>query len=421
MSKPCFYAIHGINYKNGFVTSCPIQVDNLHLLDGSVPSEFINNEGFKDHRKRLWNGEYPWGCLQCQETENDGSTPMRNDKQDWMTTEYFNKETGEIDFKSIQHIEIRFNNSCNMACLHCDSVFSSGWETKLKKYKPDEEDVRLDFQQLLSTRHRPQDKSIKLPRIAMGLDEVDRIADDLIQNFPNIRQFDCSGGEPLKQREYLHLLDRLSEHPNAKGMTAMFYTNFNADFDPIKLSDKLKKFRDAIIHISVDAGTNIYSYFRDGEWDKLKSNINAFNEVAVKGRLSAVITTSIYQVMDIYNVFESVMELDVSVIDPAIVVTPSYINPAILMNTNPDELISDIERTRQMILNKIEEYGERKHHDALRSLEHIEEYVVNHIPPLGDTERFLKYTKKVDKLFNKNFNNHFPNYQLPDYKDIVRT
>ena len=58
MSNPivCPFALGGINYKNGFVTSCPQQSDQLHLMSSRVirPSEIINNdkllvlEKFKD-------------------------------------------------------------------------------------------------------------------------------------------------------------------------------------------------------------------------------------------------------------------------------------------------------------------------------------------------------------------------------------
>ena len=150
---PCFYSLHGVNYKNGFATSCPTQVDQLHFLDGTIPSEFINNEEFKKHRLQLWNGEWPSGCHQCEEEELFGNKSMRMDCTDQYDESFFNPETGEIDLKSIQHIELRFNNSCNMSCLHCDSVFSSGWETALKKYVPDEETIYLNLQQLTKQRH----------------------------------------------------------------------------------------------------------------------------------------------------------------------------------------------------------------------------------------------------------------------------
>ena len=434
---PCFYSLHGVNYKNGYVTSCPTQVNQLHFLDGTVPSEFINNEEFKDHRLKLWNGEWPSGCHQCEEEEIHGNKSMRMDCTEKYDESFFNAETGEIDFESIQHIELRFNNSCNMSCLHCDTVFSSGWETALKKYVPDEQTQYLNLQQLTKQRHTAKIDSTSqepssqvLPRIDMKTGEVDRVADDLIDNFPNLLEFNVSGGEPLKQKQFFHLLDRLKEHPNASNMQAMFYTNFNADFNPIALAEKLTPFEDSCIHISVDSGKNLYPYFRDGSWDVLKQNIKIFKE-SKSNRLSTnlvsgICTTSIYQLMDLYNVFKDMLTLDIDLIECSLVYTPEYINPAILMEHFPDEVRNDIKETREMIKNSNSKLKE----SALKGLDHIEEYMNNHIIDLynetkldgleDNTKRFIKYVEESDKLFGKDFNSTFTKYQINNNK-LIRT
>ena len=70
MSLPCYYALGGINFKNGFVTSCPQQSDQLVILDDEyIPSKFINTENFKDHRKQLMSGSFPRGCDMCERVE----------------------------------------------------------------------------------------------------------------------------------------------------------------------------------------------------------------------------------------------------------------------------------------------------------------------------------------------------------------
>jgi MoaA/NifB/PqqE/SkfB family radical SAM enzyme len=405
----------------------------LHLLDGKTPSEFVNNEEFKKHRLQLWNGEWPSGCHQCQEEEFFGNKSMRMDYDE----SFFNPETGEIGFESIQHIELRFNNSCNMACLHCDTVFSSGWETALKKYEPDDEVQYFNLQQLTKQRHTAKvdsetqtPSSTVLPRIDMRVGEVDRVADDLINNFPNLGEFNVSGGEPLKQKQFLHLLDRMKEHPNASKIQAMFYTNFNADFDPVDLAEKLLPFEDSCIHISVDSGKNLYPYFRDGSWDVLKENIRLFKE-SKSNRLSTnlvsgICTTSIYQLMDLYNVFKDMLTLDIDLIECSLVYTPEYINPGILMEHFPDEVRQDIKETREMIENSDSKLKET----ALIGLSHIEQYMNNHIIELynetkldgleDNTKRFIKYVEESDKLFGKDFNSTFTKYQINNNK-LIRT
>jgi hypothetical protein len=128
--------------------------------------------------------------------------------------------------------------------------------------------------------------------------------------------------------------------------------------------------------------------------------------------------------MDLYNVFESMLTLDVDLIECAMVYTPEYINPGILMNHFPDEVHKDINDTREMIENSNSKLKE----SALKSLDHIEEYMTNHIVELynttkqdvelNSTERFIKYVEQSDKLFDKDFNSTFKKYQINNNKLI---
>jgi hypothetical protein len=209
----------------------------------------------------------------------------------------------------------------------------------------------------------------------------------------------------------------------------MFYTNFNADFDPKVLAEKLSHFEESVLHISVDSGKNLYPYFRDGSWDKLKDNIKIFKESEINTYISCVCTTSIYQLMDLYNVFESMLTLDVDIIDCAMVYTPEYINPGILMEHFSDEVRNDIKETREMIEksdSNLKKSWPVK--SALKGLNHIEEYMNNHIielynetkqdTELDNTERFIKYVEQSDKIFNKDFNSTFKKYQINNNKLI---
>ena len=72
----CRYALGAINYKNGFVTSCPQQSDQLYVYKNSnviKPSEIINSEKFKNHRLELMNGVWSPGCHLCKEAEAIGN------------------------------------------------------------------------------------------------------------------------------------------------------------------------------------------------------------------------------------------------------------------------------------------------------------------------------------------------------------
>jgi MoaA/NifB/PqqE/SkfB family radical SAM enzyme len=440
---PCYYALSSINYKNGFVTTCAQQSDHLHTLTKTIlPSEFLNNDNFKKLRLDLMEGCWPRrqdkygihrGCDLCEDAEQEGTNSMRMDYP--ANDTFYNHTTGETSFEGLKHIELRFSNSCNMACLHCSKVFSSGWVSKLKYYMPDQEDKDHNLGQLLGTIHRatPDEDT----DIGLTISEVEQIIIDLNRYFPNIAKVDFAGGEVLHQKQFFPCLKLLAKHPNAKNIDLLFHSNFNANFDPIELSDLLSAFGHTEINMSIDSGKNIYSYFREGSWDILVDNIGKFRSINNFTKLNVVCTTSAYQIMDIQNVFESFLTLDIDYIKSSIVYDPPYLNPAIMNLEFKDYVIEDIKKTYDIITkekekreNNRKDYehyrsyfpGSQEWHDirgAGEAIENIEQYITKHQSVYKDYEAFLVYIRKTDKLWQQNFNEHLVNYKYIDNK-IVR-
>lgn len=442
---PCYYAHGGLNYKNGFATVCPISGARLKEIDQEVPSQFWNNQNFTEYRKLLDKGEWPEDCSLCKNNEANNIKSMRQDYS--VDLSNYNPDTGKVNFTGLKHVELRFSNACNMACLHCSDVYSSQWGSRLKNYVPDEIDKEYNLEQLLKTQHRvwwPErdrnaSKGIKDPgpakffdtNIDLKTDHVLKIAEDLNKNFPNIEKIDFAGGEVLYQKQFFPCLHKLAEHPNAKNILIFFHSNFNADFDVQDLSDALKPFGRSKIMISVDAGTNIYPYFRDGSWEKLTENLRKFNKVNDFTEIDAVCTTSAYQIMDIENVIESLLRLNLNAINCSIVYTPRYINPAIMMRHFSKEVIEDLEATRETVkhIESLRLLDDPKKHrswdgeifsdikSALQGIDTIQEYVTNYkYTTEKDWEGFLHYSKKIDKLWKKDFNSHFIKYKRKDNK-----
>lgn len=430
----CPYALGAINYKSGFVTSCPQQSDHLHnYADTQVikPSEIINSEKFKQHRKELMSGVWPTGCHLCQEAEAVGAKSMRQDydaiPEIAFDLDLYNDDTGEIDFKAVKHIELRFSNSCNMACLHCSDVYSSGWMSKLKNYTSTREDKDHKLIQLTREFHKKsKDEDLS---ISISIEEMETIVNDLNTNFPNIVKIDFAGGEVLYQKQFFPCLRKLADHPNVKNIALTFHSNFNARFEPEELSKLLVPFKKAIIHISLDAGKNIYSYFRTGQWDVLKSNLAKFRSFDKNTELDLVCTTSVYQIMDIENIFESFMELDVDVISSSIVYTPRYLNPALMVLKFREEVERDLLKAREVVkkehakrMNFFNEYKHRRTwdsgmnrfrdlHRAMQALDDIENYIFKHTPKESEWDAFMVYIRKTDEIWKQNFNDHMVNYK----------
>ena len=78
--KPCLYMLGGINYKNGVISTCPRQGDQLVFQkDAYLPSDVFNHENFKKAREQLYNDIFPKGCKLCEEMEDIGAQSMRKD------------------------------------------------------------------------------------------------------------------------------------------------------------------------------------------------------------------------------------------------------------------------------------------------------------------------------------------------------
>lgn len=480
MKRICYYALAAINYKNGNATTCPTQSDyavKFYNLENDykqmLPSHIYNNPGIIQIRKDLYEGKWPSGCSMCKVIEEESSgKSMRMDYP--LTKEHdgkvydqerfadeihevsafklYDPKTHIIPPEGLRHIELRFSNACNFSCLHCSTVYSSGWVAKLKKYEPDKEDWEHHLDQLTGVMHRkgPDD----IGEISLSIENVDAIIDDLCENFPYLEKIDFAGGEPLYQKQFFHALRKLKKHPNADNIHISFHTNFNANFNITELSDYLSYFRESTIIISIDGGANIYQYFRSGSWEKLVENIDNFKEENDFTWLSSQCTTSVYQVMDIKNIISSFLDLNVDSTDGYIVQSPNYIDPAILMHNFSEDVIKDIDETIHFLKGKVESiknsnfdpydaqsdnvksdyrnslkpllghwdeldlYGKRVFSN-LELLGTIKKWMLTHKSPYFDYKRFLVYLKKTDMIWKQNFNDFYPNYKFEN-KELHR-
>ncbi|MAT09055.1 MAG: hypothetical protein CL707_08150 [Chloroflexi bacterium] len=430
----CFYALGGINYKNGVITTCPRQANQLVFAHETIlPSQIFNHKNFKSLRKMMTNDEWPSGCDTCEDMEADNLKSMRQDfhlnngwffKGDSLSSknkekskisllDCYNSETHEVDFRGLRHVELRFSTACNFACLHCSKVYSSGWVKKLKNYEPDQEVILNDLRQLMGTEHRhgPNDKS----EMRLTTEQAIEIVEDLNENFPNVEFIDFAGGELLYQKQFFPTLRKLAEHPNAKNMLISFHTNFNADFSVDELTTVLKPFKESAIIISIDAGQKTYSYFRHGgNWDKLKSNIEEFKKINDFSHVDISCTTSIYQILEIKDLFESFNQLQCN-FDASIVQTPPYINPSIVMFEFEKDTLKDFKDTEEFIYNNIGPFRRNAKH----WFDYIVSYVKNTKLNYNQYNRFLIYRKKSDELWGQNFNDYFQNYQIED-NELIR-
>jgi hypothetical protein len=324
-------------------------------------------------------------------------------------------------------------------------VYSTGWGKILENYIPDEETKKYELLQLTNEYHNTDDR--RKSKLKLTNKEVESICNDLNKNFPNIDRIEFSGGEVLIQKQFFLALEILAKHPNKDNIFLSFYSNFNVEVDYTRLTELLRPFKYSIITVSVDGGKNIYSYFRNGNWEKLKNNIINFRKINNFTELSCVNTFSAYQFMDLQNTFESLFELDFRYIKISLVQTPEYLNPSILAFDFHDELLSDFNdvfkiidaenkkrkndmknsmKLNSSINSRFSNFfrNENKNQDrvifsdlesAKHQLNSVKNYIFNKkVTSYKNYNRFLIYIKKTDELMNKDFNKHFDKFRYID-------
>ena len=81
----------------------------------------------------------------------------------------------------------------------------------------------------------------------------------------------------------------------------------------------------------------------------MKWNIDEIQTDGWTNRDPPTCTTSIYQMMDFYNIWESFLSLDVDGYDASIVQTPVYLDPSLIMYDFGDEIQEEIDRTKELV------------------------------------------------------------------------
>ena len=229
--------------------------------------DYFNSEPAKNFRRKILLDNKLPQCSSCyykEDLEYESKRYRENFKsviftekaflKSYQQSPWFNKFeesriTGETDLLPIDwHIDL--GNECNLACKMCSSKASSKIASQLKKYKNTNNKIHTTW-----------------------LNDKDAYNNFLysIDNL-KIKRIHFMGGEPLKIKKFYEIIDYLLEK-NRTEISISFVTNgtiINLDF-----IEKLKKFANVDLEVSIDSVTKSNDYIRQGsKIDKMLENIN---------------------------------------------------------------------------------------------------------------------------------------------------
>jgi pyruvate-formate lyase-activating enzyme len=160
---------------------------------------FHNNSEVLEDRRRMLKGEWPESnCSYCRNVEEAGGT---SDRMVQLGLPGHMPPELLIDPSAVEVsptiVEVYFDNTCNLGCLYCSPKLSSTISQENKKFG--------DFEK----------HGIKLQAVEKHFKNLVPYFWEWFDNgFQTIERLHVLGGEPLLQREFDILLDKINENPN---------------------------------------------------------------------------------------------------------------------------------------------------------------------------------------------------------------
>ena len=380
--RPCCY------YQDGF----------LGNVNDNTISEIITNDKWKKLKEQMYANEWPNGCLLCKKNEETMGSSLRQN--------YFENSTAEdIDNEKLTYLEFNGSNICNLACVHCHSLYSSKWHIERKKL--------IKIVDTYDTDKRKRASSIRPIEVGTYLDSDGTTLDKMHLPNPNlvlenIKQLDLTnlrtisfrGGEPFLNSETKTIL----EYADTQGLLNHVHVSVttNGTYIDDAVIELLKKCKTVHINMSIDGIGDLFNYIRygDAKFETIEPNIAKLNEIPNAGILISVASMN-------YNAFNLLEIRDWTILMSEkynkvqrlagfnnCVVSPDYLSLATLSNDARKYLVefytkNSIDNEFQYVINLLsnEFLGEQIHNQWVEYTKLLEAVrgnkIVNIVPQLA--------------------------------------
>jgi sulfatase maturation enzyme AslB (radical SAM superfamily) len=217
----------------------------------------FNSAAMKQTRLEMLAGEEPAACRHCFAREASGAASHRQamnaefaQRVDMASLLAATTEDGELN-KFPLYLDLRFGNTCNLACIMCSYPISSK----------------------LGQGSRPVWATAQIDPFR----DDDEFWKELAANAHRIRNVYFAGGEPFMQAGHYRALDLLTESGAAPQMELHY--NSNLTMLPKNGFDQLKRFKSVVIAASCDGTGEVFEKIRvGGQWATFSSNLRTAKE-----------------------------------------------------------------------------------------------------------------------------------------------
>ena len=229
----------------GKIKNCIISKESIGNIHQNSIEDILQSKKNLEIKAQMLNKEFPNNCKGCYFQEKDRTTSFENIS----SRLYYAKELGpHIDNKlldnknnfNLSHVDIRWNNKCNQACVYCEPDYSSKWAQELN--------IKQKFEKK----------------------NVEKVKEYVFKNIKKLKNVYLAGGEPMlmnDNKEFLALL--LKHNPDVH-----IRVNTNLSSTGTGVFQLLCQFKNVHWTISVESIEEEYEYIRyHASWNDFLRNL----------------------------------------------------------------------------------------------------------------------------------------------------
>ena len=352
---------------SGNVKNCIISTSAIGNIQEQDIATILSGEKNLQIKKEMLADKKPKNCAGCYLQEQD-----RKNLSSISSRLYYTKELGpfvdskiydQVENFSLHHVDLRWTNHCNQACVYCSPAYSSKWAQEMKRKVKSSEESRK------------------------------KVKDFVFGNIKKLKNVYLAGGEPLlmnENREFLQLL--LKENPLVN-----IRVNTNLSTTETGVFDMLCQFKNIHWTVSVETIKEQYEYVRyHGVWNDFLENLKVIKKLNHK-----ITFNMLYFILNYKSIFSTVnffkgvgFHENSFVIGP--LYTPEYLN---ILNL-PKNILNEVK-------NKLSQEINTSNHYLRNSYENILKYISS-TEWKKDISYFQKEIKILDSRRNQSAESVFP-------------
>ena len=362
---------------DGTVKNCIIAKDSIGDIHKNDIESILQSTENQNIKSQMLNKQFPGSCSGCYFQEKGRATSF-----DSISSRlYYAKEIGTtVDNKllddengfDLRHVDLRWNNKCNQACVYCGPQYSSKWAQELK--------VKQEVKK----------------------ENVEKVKQYVFKNIKKLKNVYLAGGEPMLMNDNKEFLTLLLEHNPGVHLRV----NTNLSSTKTGVFQLLCKFKNVHWTLSVESMGKEYEYIRHhGSWEDFLKNLKHIQTLDHKISFNMLYFILNYKsIFDCIDYFRSIGFHDNSfIIGP--LYTPEYLNIRHLPSNIKQEVVDILE---ERINRNTGFYLQNSLENCLKYLTKTNFHV--------NIDTVRHNIQKLDKRRNLNSNEIFPKL----YKEVLQ-